>query len=65
MEWLLTLICPLMMIFMMFGMRGHGHGHKEKKSSKGMDSKISNLELENKKLRNELDNLSALVKKES
>ncbi|WP_394237297.1 DUF2933 domain-containing protein [Niallia oryzisoli] len=63
MEWLLLLICPLMMIFMMFGMKGHGH--KEQNSSKGMDLKMSNLELENKKLRNELDTLSALVKKES
>ncbi len=52
-----------MMIFMMFGMRGHGH--KDSNASKGMDSKVSNLELENKKLRNELDTLSALVKKES
>ncbi|MCA4756003.1 DUF2933 domain-containing protein [Mycolicibacterium fortuitum] len=32
-SWLLLLACPLMMIFMMFGMKGHGHGphshHKE------------------------------------
>ena len=61
MEWLLVLICPLMMIFMMFGMRGHGY--KDPNSSKGMDAKMSNLELENKKLRNELDALSAVVKK--
>lgn len=32
MEWnwiplLIFLICPLMMVFMMFGGHGHGHGH--------------------------------------
>ena len=29
--WLLVLVCPLMMIFMMLGMRGgHGNGHENK-----------------------------------
>lgn len=63
MEWLLTLICPLMMIFMMFGMGGHGKKHKH--SSSAIDVKMTNLELENEKLRKEIDALSSLVKKES
>ncbi|BDH61495.1 hypothetical protein MTP04_16250 [Lysinibacillus sp. PLM2] len=35
MEWnwiplLIFLICPLMMVFMMFGGHGHGHGHSHR-----------------------------------
>ncbi|KAA9021049.1 DUF2933 domain-containing protein [Niallia endozanthoxylica] len=63
MEWLqylLLLVCPLMMIFCM---KGHRHVHKEQKLFIGMDSKLSNLELEINKRRNELDILPALVKK--
>ncbi len=67
MEWLLLLICPLMMIFMMKGMGGHGHKHQDHNShsSNILDKKMSNLELENEKLRKELDALSTMVKKES
>lgn len=78
MEWLkylLLLICPLMMIFCMKGhSHSHGRGHVEKSDihkhpytpiSKKIDKKMSKLEIENKKLRNEIDKLSATVKKES
>ncbi|MBP3040739.1 DUF2933 domain-containing protein [Bacillaceae bacterium Marseille-Q3522] len=64
MEWLsylLVLLCPLMMIFMM---KGHGGGHKNHHNSH-VDMKVSNLELENEKLRKKINDLSAVVKKES
>lgn len=66
MEWLsilLLLICPLMMIFMMKAHRG-GHHHHEH-SAKDLNTKMSNIELENEKLRKEIDALSTMVKKES
>lgn len=71
MEWLfylMLLICPLMMIFMM---KGHGHGghgsheHHDAHTSKNLAIKMSNLEIENEKLRKEIDALSTMVKKES
>lgn len=65
-EWLsylLLLLCPLMMIFCMKGMGGHKHHHSH--SSKDLDTKMSKLELENEKLRKEIDDLSSMVKKES
>jgi len=67
MEWLLLLICPLMMIFMMIGMGGHGHKKHDhdSHSSKVLDTKMSNLELENEKLRKEIDALASMVKRES
>lgn len=71
MEWfpfLLLLACPLMMIFMMFG-HGHKHGvnhaNHDDHHSKVFDLKVENLEIENEKLRNELDELKSIVKKES
>jgi hypothetical protein len=69
MEWLryLTLlICPLMMLFCMKGLWSHGKGHNHSShSSNDLDSKVSKLELENEKLRREIDMLSDMVKKES
>lgn len=69
MEWLLLLLCPLMMIFCMKGHGshgGHGKGHKHgEHCSNDLDSKMSKLELENEKLRKEIDSLSSMVKKES
>lgn len=66
MEWLpflLLLICPLMMILCM---RGHGSGHKHHDPhSKDIDKQISQLLDENAKLRNEVNNLANMVKKES
>ncbi|MGG0717135.1 DUF2933 domain-containing protein [Robertmurraya massiliosenegalensis] len=61
MEWLLLLICPLMMIFMM---KGHSHGgHKRHNTSKEIDSKMSLLEKENERLQEEINNLSSMIKK--
>jgi len=75
MEWLqylLLLICPLMMIFCM---KGHNHSHgkgngdhcedHQTHGSKELDIKLSRLETENEKLRKEINALSAMVKKES
>lgn len=60
MEWLLLLLCPLMMIFCMKGMGGHKHHSSH--SSKDLNVKMTDLEQENMKLRKEID---ALVKKGS
>ncbi|WP_462412190.1 DUF2933 domain-containing protein [Neobacillus sp. Marseille-QA0830] len=70
MEWLsflLVLICPLMMIVMMRGHGGHGTGpkHHHEGFINELDSKMAKLELENEKLRNEVHNLSSMLKKES
>ncbi|MDQ0232404.1 DUF2933 domain-containing protein [Metabacillus malikii] len=68
MEWLqllILLICPLMMIFCMKGMFGHKNHDHHSNSSNNLNDKMLNLELENKKLREEIEALSAMVKKES
>ena len=67
MEWLqlLTLlICPLMMLFCMKGMFGH-HKHHQSHGTKDLDARLKSLELENGKLRSELDNLASVERKES
>lgn len=70
MEWLqylLLLLCPLMMIFCMkghFGGHKHNHNH-ESHSMNDIDKKVGNLLEENAKLRQEVDDLSKMVKKES
>jgi hypothetical protein len=68
MEWLqylLLLLCPLMMIFCM---RGHGGGHNHQHDhhlSKNMDTKLKLLEEENNKLKHEMETLAKMVKKGS
>jgi hypothetical protein len=45
-SWLITLICPLMMIVMMFGMggkHGHGHGQGSRKQNEQMRRDIQSL----------------------
>lgn len=67
MEWLsylLILICPLMMIFCMRG-HGGGHSHQHDLNSKTMDTKFKLLEDENRKLKDEVENLSKIIKKGS
>jgi cell division protein FtsB len=49
----------------MKGMGGHKHHDHTSHSSKILDSKMANLELENEKLRKEIDDLSSMIKKES
>ncbi len=66
MEWIpfiLLLLCPLMMIICMKGMGGHKHHTSH--SSNNLQIKMSKLEIENEKLKKEIDNLSSLIKKES
>ena len=67
MEWLqlLTLlICPLMMIFCMKGMFGHSK-HHHTHGTKDLDARLKSIELENGKLKREIETLSALERKES
>jgi hypothetical protein len=52
-----------MMIFCMKGMGGHKHHHNH--NSGDLGAKLSKLEIENEKLRKEIDGLSSMVKKES
>ncbi|MCM3389300.1 DUF2933 domain-containing protein [Lysinibacillus fusiformis] len=62
-SFLILLICPLMMLFMMFSGKGHGHGkggHKAHNSSlKELDSKVTSLEKENAQLKEEINMLSS------
>lgn len=58
-SWLLTLVCPLMMIFMMFGMRGgHGHGpRKNQPSLEQIQTELLELRAENESMRKEVQAL--------
>ncbi|MBY9079707.1 hypothetical protein KIH86_01750 [Paenibacillus sp. HN-1] len=74
MNWssLLVLICPLMMLFMMFGMKGmHGHGsgrgqHHHAAPGGGEDSgvrrELDELKAQNAQMKEELERLGALRK---
>lgn len=63
-SWLLVLVCPLMMIFMMFGMKGsHSHGHGQGQASpsnvdQGVQQQLSELREQNELLRREVKKLS-------
>ncbi|SET22009.1 DUF2933 domain-containing protein [Paenibacillus sp. NFR01] len=62
MDWssLLILVCPLMMIFMMFGMKGHGHGPHSRNSApdKAIQTQLDELKAQNEQLRQELQGLT-------
>ncbi|AWP25140.1 MULTISPECIES: DUF2933 domain-containing protein [Paenibacillus] len=64
--WLLLLVCPLMMIFMMLGMRGgHGNGHEKQgdgtsEETQRMQKQLDELKAQNEKMRNDLQNLTKL-----
>jgi hypothetical protein len=60
-QYLLILVCPLMMIFCM---RGHGGGHNHQ-YDQNMDKKLKLLEEENNKLKSEMETLAKMVKKGS
>jgi len=55
-SWLVTLICPLMMIFMMFGMRGgHSHGsHKKQHDITQVQEELSELKQQNEFMRKQI-----------
>lgn len=64
-SWLILMICPLMMIFMIFGMKGshgHGHGHNHGQAVNSMDQgvqqQLRELRAHNEQLRREVDYLS-------
>lgn len=57
MVWLLLLLCPLMMIFMMKGMHG-GHGNREGVSSKEFEE----LKSKNQELSQELTEIKSKMK---
>ncbi|CAM4325894.1 DUF2933 domain-containing protein [Paenibacillus typhae] len=59
-SWLVTLVCPLMMILMMFGMpgghgnhRGHG-GHTKRKHVEELEQELRLLKAQNEQLRAEM-----------
>ncbi|QDX94088.1 DUF2933 domain-containing protein [Brevibacillus laterosporus] len=59
-SWLLLLACPLMMIFMMFGMRG-GHNHNSKSNEQAalrLQTELEQLKVENEKLRRDSKDLA-------
>ncbi|MEF7440630.1 DUF2933 domain-containing protein [Paenibacillus lautus] len=64
--WLLVLVCPLMMIFMMLGMRGgHGNGHEKQghgtsEETQRMQKELDELKAQNEKMRNDLQNVTKL-----
>lgn len=65
-SWLFVLVCPLMMIVMMFGMRGgHGHGHRHGNHGKGtpedtqkMQREIDELKAQNEQMRKDIQHLT-------
>lgn len=67
-SWLLVLICPLMMILMMFGMfggKGHGHGRGHKSSGE-TDSRVldelQEVKHQNERLSREIRELQAQIR---
>ncbi|WP_232697368.1 DUF2933 domain-containing protein [Brevibacillus daliensis] len=59
-SWLLLLACPLMMILMMFGMRG-GHGYHDKgkqEDAEKIQRELSELRAQNEQMRRDIQNLS-------
>lgn len=60
--WLLLLACPLMMVVMMFGMRGgYGHGNHGKGTSEDiqkMQRELDELKAQNERMRNDIQNLA-------
>ncbi|MEK4511051.1 DUF2933 domain-containing protein [Paenibacillus anaericanus] len=59
-SWLFVLACPLMMIVMMFGMRGmHGHGSKSKQSEteQANQEELSALKAQNELMKEEIQKL--------
>ncbi|MDT2388277.1 DUF2933 domain-containing protein [Enterococcus avium] len=59
MQWLLLLLCPLMMIFMMRGMHSASNGDKDNSETK---KELENLKAQNEILSGELKELKSRLK---
>lgn len=62
-SWLITLVCPLMMIFMMFGMGGkHGHGHGSRKQEAPgyheLQKELNDLKVQNEQMKRDIQSLT-------
>ncbi|CAH1192107.1 hypothetical protein PAECIP111892_00852 [Paenibacillus auburnensis] len=61
MEWstLLVLVCPVMMIVMMFTMKGgHAHGsHNHRVATESLHDQLVDLKVENERIQKELQSL--------
>lgn len=63
-SWLLVLVCPLMMIFMMFGMKGHGHVHgrgdhaHHSPNEQAIRAELDELKAQNEQIKQALQKLS-------
>lgn len=64
-SWLITLICPLMMILMMFGMPGmrgmHGHGGHSRKQPdvEKLQQELNELKLLNEQMRADIRSITS------
>lgn len=57
-SWLFVLACPLMMIVMMFGMRGmHGSKSKQAGTEQAIQDEISDLKAQNELMKEEIQKL--------
>lgn len=65
-SWLIALVCPLMMVFMMFGMKGHGHGlglgHRSASDQSSQDQavqeQLNELKAQNEQMKQEIQKLT-------
>ncbi|WP_179032279.1 DUF2933 domain-containing protein [Paenibacillus kribbensis] len=61
-SWLLVLACPIMMIFMMFGMKGHhGHGKRKEEQDAVSRSEYEALVKENQAIQKQLNRIHEKV----
>ncbi|MHA6533017.1 DUF2933 domain-containing protein [Paenibacillus sp. BAC0078] len=63
-SWLIALVCPLMMIFMMFGMRGgHGHGHgghsRREPKIEELQKELNELKAQNEKMQADIHSITS------
>ncbi|WP_435530077.1 DUF2933 domain-containing protein [Paenibacillus vini] len=49
--------CPLMMVFMMFGMKGHGHGSNSS-NEQALQVQLNELKEQNDRMKEEIQKLS-------
>ncbi|KHL94659.1 hypothetical protein QW71_16780 [Paenibacillus sp. IHB B 3415] len=64
-SWLITLVCPLMMILMMFGMPGmrgmHRHGGHSRKQAdvEKLQQELNELKLQNEQMRSDIRSITS------